>query len=134
MKFDHLQHVALLIRAQIDISEGKFDEDEPDALEDSSSSSQEFRNIVLGAKQKPISFSAIESLATYSDSAEDSAFKKFRERFCKFLSIVLPEKTMVEYKSIFTQDELVSKIFFTMGTWANLVVTDFGVQIPQSHL
>ena len=106
MKVDHWQHVALLIRAQIDISEGKFDEDEPDALEDSEdfrSSSQEFRNIVLGAKQKPLSFSAIES--THS---EDSAFKKFREQFCKFLSIVLPEKTMVVYKSIFTQDMLVS--------------------------
>jgi hypothetical protein len=60
MKVDHWQHVALLIRAQIDISEGKFDEDEPDMLEDlegSSSSSQEFRNIVLGAKQKPLFFS-----------------------------------------------------------------------------
>jgi hypothetical protein len=106
MKVDHWQHVALLIRAQIDISEGKFDEDEPDTLEDSedsSSSSQEFRNIVLGAKQKPLSFSAIES--THS---EDSAFKNFRERFCKFLSIALPEKTKVVYKSIFTQDLLVS--------------------------
>jgi hypothetical protein len=107
MKVDHWQHVALLIRAQIDISEGKFDEDdEPDMLDDSensSSSSQEFRNIVLGAKQKPLSFSAIE--ATHS---EDLAFKKFRERFCKFLSIVLPEKTMVAYKSIFAQDVMVS--------------------------
>jgi hypothetical protein len=106
MKVDHWQHVALLIRAQIDISEGKFDEDEPDTLEDSedsSSSSQEFSNIVLGAKQKPFSFSAIES--THS---EDPAFKKFRERFCKFLSIVLPEKTIVAYKSIFTQDLMVS--------------------------
>ena len=132
MKVDHWQHIALLIRAQIDISEGKFDDDEPDKLEDSedsSSSSQEFRNIVLGAKQKPLSFSAIES--THS---EDSAFKKFRERFCKFLSIVLPEKTMVAYKSIFTQDLLVSLKNFTLGTWANTVATDFGVQIPQSHL
>jgi hypothetical protein len=106
MKVDHWQHIALLIRAQIDISEGKFDEDEPDTLEDSedsSSSSKEFSNIVLGAKQKPLSFSAIES--THSD---DSAFNKFRERFCKFLSIVLPEKTMVAYKSIFTPDLLVS--------------------------
>jgi hypothetical protein len=75
MKIDHWQHIALLIRAQIDISEGKFDEDEQDILEDvevSNSSSQEFRNIVLGAKQKPLSFSAIES--THS---EDPAFKKF---------------------------------------------------------
>ena len=75
MKVDHWQHIALLIRAQIDISEGKFDEDEPDTLEDSensSSSSQEFHNIVLGAKQKPCSFSVIES--THS---EDPAFKKF---------------------------------------------------------
>jgi hypothetical protein len=107
MKVDHWQHVALLIRAQIDISEGKFDEDEPDTLEvsegSSSSSSQEFRNIVLGAKQKSVSFSTIES--THS---EDSAFKKFRERFCKFLPVVLPEKTMVAYKSIFTQDTMVS--------------------------
>lgn len=106
MKIDHWQHVALLIRAQINISEGKFDEDEPDILEDlevSSSSSQEFRNIVLGAKQKPLSFSTIES--THS---EDSAFKKFRERFCRFLSTVFPEKTMVAYKSIFTQDVMVS--------------------------
>jgi hypothetical protein len=99
MKVDHWQHVALLIRAQIDISEGKFDEDELEMLEDSEDSSQEFRNIVLGAKQKKNSFSAIES--THS---EDSAFKKFRERFCKFLSIALPEKTMTVYKSIFTQD------------------------------
>ena len=104
MKVDHWQHIALLIRAQIDISEGKFDEDEPGMLEDpeesdSISSSQEFRNIVLGAKQKPLSFSAIESA-----HSEDSAFKKFRERFCKFLSIILPEKTMVAYKSIFTED------------------------------
>ena len=66
---------------------------------DSISSSQEFRNIVLGAKQKPLSFSAIESA-----HSEDSAFKKFRERFCKFLSIILPEKTMVAFKSIFTED------------------------------
>ena len=75
MKVDHWQHIALLILAQIDISEGKFDEDEPEMLEDSdvsSSSSQEFCNIVLGAKQKPLSFSAIES--THS---EDSAFKNF---------------------------------------------------------
>ena len=106
MKVDHWQHVALLIRAQIDILEGKFDEDEPDMLDDSensSSPSQEFRNIVLGAKQKPLSFSAIES--THS---EDLAFKKFQERFCKFLSIVHPEKTMVAYKSIFAQDVMVS--------------------------
>lgn len=106
MKVDHWQHIALLIRAQIDISEGKFDEDEPHMLEDSEdsgSSSQEFRNIVLGAKQKPLSFSAIES--THS---EDSAFKKFRDRFCRFLSIVLPEKTMAAYKSIITQDAMVS--------------------------
>jgi hypothetical protein len=133
MKIDHWQHVALLIRAQIDISEGRFDEDEPDALEDSkdsSSLSQEFRNIVLGAMQKPLSFSAIES--THS---EDPAFKKFRERFCRFLSIVLPEKTMVAYKSIFTQDHLVSFKKFTMRTRANIAMTtDFGVQIPQSHL
>ena len=112
MKVDHWQHVALLIRAQIDISEGKFDEDEPDMLKDSaaagtSSSSQEFHNIVLGMKQKPLSFSAIES--THS---EDSAFKKFQERFCKFLSIVLPEKTLVAYKSIFTQDLMVSYFSF----------------------
>jgi hypothetical protein len=106
MKVDHWQHIALLIRAQIDILEGKFDEDELDTLEDSedsNSSSQEFNNIVLGAKQKPLSFSAIES--THS---EDPAFQNFRERFCKFLSIVLPEKTMVAYKSIFTQDLMVS--------------------------
>ena len=106
MKIDHWQHIALLIRAQIDISEGKFDEDEPDTLEvseGSTISSQEFRNIVLGAKQKSLSFSAIESM-----HSEDSAFKKFRERFCKFLAVVLPEKTMVAYKSIFTQDTMVS--------------------------
>ena len=109
MKVDHWQHIALLIRAQINISEGKFDEDEPEMLEDSdvchvsSSSSQEFHNIVLGAKQKPLSFSAIES--THS---EDSAFKNFRERFCKFLSTTLPEKTLIVYKSIFTQDVTVS--------------------------
>ena len=106
MKIDHWQHIALLIRAQIDISEGKFDEDEPDILEDledSSSSSREFRNIVLGAKQKPLSFSAINSA-----HSEDLAFKRFRERFCGFLSIVLPEKTMVAYKSIFTEDVMVS--------------------------
>jgi len=104
MKVDHWQHIALLIRAQIDISEGKFDEDEPDILgEDSNSSNQEFRNIVLGAKQKPLSLSAIE-LA----NSEDPAFTKFRERFCKFLSTVLPGKTIVAYKSIFTQDAMVS--------------------------
>ena len=106
MKVDHWQHVALLIRAQIDILEGKFGEDEPEMFEDSedsSNSSQEFHNIVLGAKQKPLSFSVIES--THS---EDPAFKKFRERFCKFLSIVLPEKTMIIYKSLFTQDVTVS--------------------------
>ena len=106
MKVDHWQHVALLIQAQIDISEGKFDEDEPDILEDlegSSSSSQEFCNIVLGAKQKPLSFLAIKSA-----HSEDLAFKRFRERFCRFLSVVFPEKTMVAYKSIFTQDVMVS--------------------------
>ena len=75
MKIDHWQHVALLIQAQINISEGKLDEDEPDTPEDlevSSSSSQEFHNIVLGEKQKPLFFSIIE--LTHS---EDSAFKKF---------------------------------------------------------
>jgi hypothetical protein len=105
MKVDHWQHIALLIQAQIDIMEGRYDEDEPEALEDSeksSSSSQEFRNIVLGAKQKPLSFSAIES--THS---EDSAFKKFRERFCNFLSKVLGKSTVI-YKSIFNQDVKVS--------------------------
>ena len=113
MKIDHWQHIVLLIRAQIDISEGNFDEDEPDALDsENSSSSSQFRNIVLGAKQKPLSFSAIES--THS---EDSAFKKFRERFCKFLSIVLPVKSIVAYKSIFAQDAMVSKIVFTMAQW-----------------
>ena len=106
MKIDHWQHIALLIRSQIDISEGKFDEDEPDILEDSedaSSSSRVFHNIVLGAKQKPLSFSAIKS--THS---EDVAFKRFQERFCGFLSIVFPEKTMAAYKSIFTEDVMVS--------------------------
>jgi len=108
MKIDHWQHVALVIRAQIEISEGKFNEDdsEPDVCGDSegsNSSSKEFRNIVLGAKQKPLSLSAIEST-----NSEDSAFTKFRDRFCKFLSTVLPGKTVVAYKLIFTQDTMVS--------------------------
>jgi hypothetical protein len=73
MKIDHWQHVALVVRAQIDISEGKFDEeDEADAvLEENTSSPRQFRNIVLGAKQKLLSFSAIE-LA----HSEDAAFRK----------------------------------------------------------
>jgi len=103
MKIDHWQHVSLIIRAQIDISEGKFDEDEePDASSEDSDSSSQFRNIVLGAKQRPLSFSAIQS--THS---EDPAFRKFQDQFCQFLSIVHQGKTVLEYRSIFTQDTTV---------------------------
>jgi hypothetical protein len=110
MKIDHWQHVSLLIRAQIDISEGKFDEEDPlDAAFNESSNPNQFRNIVLGAKQKPLSFSNIQSLRS-----EDPAFQKFQERFCHFLSVVFPEKTLAEYKLIFAQDKTVSflKIIF----------------------
>jgi hypothetical protein len=109
MKVDHWQHVALIIRAQIDISEGKFDEDDPDdpdvlQLENLAGlhSRNEFHNIVLGAKQKPLSFAAIESL-----HSGDPAFKKFQERFCSFLSMLLPTKTVGSYKSIFTSETTV---------------------------
>ena len=101
MKIDHWQHVALVIRAQIDISEGKYDEEDEanaEVLE-----GPQFRNIVLRAKQKLVSFSVFES--THS---EDAAFKKFQERFCKYLSAVHPEKTFAAYMSIFTQDTRVS--------------------------
>jgi len=74
MKIDHWQHVALVIRAQIDISEGKFDEeDEENTLEENTSNPRQFRNIVLGAKQTPLSFSDIE--LTHS---EDAAFRSPR--------------------------------------------------------
>lgn len=100
MKIDHWQHVSLLIRGQIDISEGKFDEeDKADGLEERAigSSPRQYRNVVLGAKQKPLSFSDIESA-----HPEDAAFQKLQERFCKFLSITLPEKTLATYKLMFT--------------------------------
>jgi hypothetical protein len=105
MKIDHWQHVALVIRAQIDISEGVYDEeDEADAddLED-----PQFHNIILGAKQQLLSFSTIES-----SHSEDAAFKKFQERFCKYLSAVFPrpKKTSAAYMLIFTQDTRVSQI------------------------
>jgi hypothetical protein len=108
MKIDHWQHVALLIRTQIDISEGKFDEDDPDDpqledLETITHSSDHFRNIVLGAKQKPLSFAAIESL-----HSGDPAFKQFRKHFCVFLSISLPTETVGTYNSTFTQETMVS--------------------------
>jgi len=103
MKIDHWQHVALIIRAQIDISEGKFDEDDPDVLQDlDPDSSDGFRNIILGARQKPLSFAAIESL-----HSENTAFKRFRQCFCTFLSIILPAKTVATYKSIFTEETTV---------------------------
>ena len=105
MKIDHWQHVSLLIRAQIDISEGKFDEDE-DELDTSSeeigSSSREFRNIVLGAKQKPHLLSTVEL-----SHSQDPAFKKFQDQFCKFLSVMLPGRTASAYKSIFAQEAMV---------------------------
>lgn len=106
MKIDHWQHVALVIRAQIGISEGKFDEDDDTvdhALQEDTINPRQFRNIVLGAKQKPLSFSVIES--THS---EDAAFQKLRDRFCKFLAAILPENTLATYKSIFTGDTTVS--------------------------
>src|ERR1700691_1338083 len=114
MKIDHWQHVALIIRAQIDISEGKFDEDDLDMqLEENlevTSGVRQFRNIVLGARQKPLSFGAIESL-----HSEDPAFKGFQERFCIFLSMaLLPEKTVSNYMSIFTQEAKVSQIILQL--------------------
>lgn len=106
MKIDHWQHVALVIRAQIDISEGKFDEeDEESTLEENTSNPRQFRNVVLGAKQPSICFLTIE--LTHS---EDPAFRRFRERFCKFLSTVLPEKTYTAWISIFTQDTTVREV------------------------
>jgi branched-subunit amino acid aminotransferase/4-amino-4-deoxychorismate lyase len=102
MKIDHCQHVALLIRNQIDISEGKFDEDDP-AEEDEKIVTNSFRNIILGAKQKPLSFATIEAL-----HSGDPAFEHFQEHFCSFLSILLPTETVGIFKSIFTQEAMVS--------------------------
>jgi hypothetical protein len=109
MKNDHWQHVSLVIRAQIDISEGKFDEDDDEDVDEelnfNTNSSGRFRNIVLGAKQKPLSFAAIES-----QHSTDPLFKRFREQFCLFLSVLLPEKTVGAYKSIFHEEATVSSI------------------------
>jgi hypothetical protein len=105
MKIDHWQHVALLIRTQIDISEGKFDEDDlAIQLEDPDVNigTNSFGNIVLGAKQKPLSFAATEAL-----HSGDPAFEHFQEHFCSFLSILLPKEDGT-YKSIFTQEAKVS--------------------------
>ena len=104
MKIDYWQYVSLIIQAQIDISEEKFDKDEePDASSKDSGSSSQFHNTVLGAKQRPLSFLAIQS--THS---EDPAFWKFQDQFCQFLSIVHLGKKVLEYRSIFTQDTTVS--------------------------
>ena len=82
MKVDHWQHIALLIQAQIDILEGKFDEDEPEMLEDSdvsSSSSQEFHNIVLGAKQNHSLFQPLSQhiLKTQHSKISENDFVNF---------------------------------------------------------
>jgi hypothetical protein len=107
MKIDHWQHVALLIQTQIGISEGKFDEDDDLALQledpDIKIGTNSFRNIVLGAKQKPLSFATIKAL-----HSGDPAFEHFQEHFCSFLSILLPTETVGIYKSIFTQEAMVS--------------------------
>jgi hypothetical protein len=106
IKIDHQQHVALLIRTQINISEGKFDEDDL-ALQledpDVNIGRKVFRNIELGAKQKPLSFAVTEAL-----HSQDPAFKHFWKHFCSFLSILLSTETVGTYKSIFTQEAMVS--------------------------
>jgi hypothetical protein len=112
MKIDHQQHVSLLIRNQINMSEGKFDEDDYlFQLEDPDMDigTNSFCNIVLGAKQKPLSFAKIEAL--YSGS--DAAFEHFQAKFCSFLSILLPTEPGV-YEATFTQAAMVGQNILTI--------------------
>ena len=136
MKIDHWEHVSLLIRNQIDISEGKFDEeDELDGhtgkeLERlGSGSSIQFRNIVLGAKQKPIkSFLEIEVA-----HGEDPAFRGFRKRFRKFLSMH-PEATLNIYGLSITQDTTVSYIILIIRTLIKIVYRFRSSDTSKSHM
>src|SRR5271155_456631 len=79
MKIGHYQHVAMVIRNNIDILDGKFNDDNEEQLE----KKNEFFNVVLGAAQRPVSVLDIEQMYP-----NDPAFLKFREKFCKFLETV----------------------------------------------
>ncbi|KAJ6611518.1 hypothetical protein B0H10DRAFT_2165819 [Mycena sp. CBHHK59/15] len=85
LKHDHRRTVALYIREQLDELDAPSEEETQ--LEESTPELETMvsSNIDIGAKLKPVAFSAIEEMMS-----QDLAFERFRVRFGDFLSNFLP--------------------------------------------